>query len=399
MKLKKLLVLILCAAMLISAVSGCAKKDETADSTDGGIALTEDVEGPIEGIDGSSSSTGSTTDETASTHDFDKAYAAYTPDTVMAVVDGETVTWQQVFYWMYNTVNNYETNYQVITDFDAICYGDVTFGQYILENAMSAVLYYKAIEEYASERGIALTADDEASIKADYDASVEQLGSEEALAEKLESTYCTTDYYQHLLRCSYLNTLCFKQDYGENGEKLSDEDAVQDASADGYMMAKHILFRTTDDSGNALSDEDKAAKYKKAEDVLAQLTAAKSEDVLALFDTLMNENSEDSGLSYYPNGYLFQSGEMISEFEDAVVGLKEGEYSGIVETSYGYHIIMRLPIDFDATPTQYTQYGYTYTLRYVLASDRQKTILNGLTENMDVQKSDTYSSLSLSKIF
>ena len=167
-------------------------------------------------------------------------------------------------------------------------------------------------------------------------------------------------------------------------------------------MAKHILFKTTDDDGNALPDEEKAAKYKSAEAALAQLDAADPSDVPGLFDTLMNEDSEDSGLALFPDGYLFQSGDMMTEFEDAVTGLEEGQYSGIVETSYGYHIIMRLPVDVEATPVQYSQYlsyGYTYPLRYILASDRQASILSGLSENMDVEQSDIYKSLSLSQIF
>ncbi|MGE4484351.1 MAG: peptidylprolyl isomerase [Oscillospiraceae bacterium] len=399
MKLKRILSLLLCAAMLVSVVSGCAKNDENADSTEGGISLNEDVEGPIDGIEGTSDSTGDTTEIN---HDFEKAYATYEPDTVMAVIDGEDITWQQLFYWINNTLNNFEQNYQEITDFDAICYDDVTYGQYVLENSLNATVYYKAIKEYATALGIELTSDEKAEIKTKYDAAVEQAGGEEAFAEYLASIYCSDDYYNYNLECAYLYNLCFEHNYGANGEKLSEEEILEDTSKDGYMMAKHILFKITDDDGNALSDEEKAAKYKNAEDVLAQLDAAAPAEVPELFDKLMNENSEDTGLTLFPNGYLFQSGEMITEFEEAVAGLNEGEYSGIVETSYGYHIIMRLPIDVEATPLQYSQYlayGYTHPLRYIVASNRQTSILTGLLENIDVQQGDVYKSLSLSQIF
>ena len=59
----------------------------------------------------------------------------------------------------------------------------------------------------------------------------------------------------------------------------------------------------------------------------------------------MNENSEDSGLSSYPDGYLFGPNEMVTEFEEGTRALAVGEISELVESTYGYHIILRLDAD------------------------------------------------------
>ena len=90
------------------------------------------------------------------------------------------------------------------------------------------------------------------------------------------------------------------------------------AEANSYMTAKHILFKTTDDSGTALSDADKAAKKQQAEQVAAQLRAVTDPDKrVELFDQLMEQYNEDTGESSYPHGYCFTSGTMVTEFEDA----------------------------------------------------------------------------------
>ena len=39
----------------------------------------------------------------------------------------------------------------------------------------------------------------------------------------------------------YLSNNTFANQYGENGEKLSDQDVLDYIEGDSYMMAKHIL--------------------------------------------------------------------------------------------------------------------------------------------------------------
>ncbi|MBO7289433.1 MAG: peptidylprolyl isomerase, partial [Clostridia bacterium] len=37
-------------------------------------------------------------------------------------------------------------------------------------------------------------------------------------------------------------------------------------------------------------------------------------------------------------------GEMVKEFEDATLALKDNQISPVIETSYGYHIVKRIPL-------------------------------------------------------
>ena len=86
-----------------------------------------------------------------------------------------------------------------------------------------------------------------------------------------------------------------------------------------------------------------AEKKALAEDVLAQIRAAA--DPAAKFDELMHEHSEDTGLATNPDGYVAYPGQMVPEFEQGAKALKGGEISGLVESLYGYHILMRIPMD------------------------------------------------------
>lgn len=81
--------------------------------------------------------------------------------------------------------------------------------------------------------------------------------------------------------------------------------------------------------------EERAAAKKKAEELLAQLRAAPDK-----FAEVAKQNSQDPG-SKDNGGDLgyFARGAMVKPFEEAVFKLKQGQMSGIVESSFGFHII------------------------------------------------------------
>lgn len=102
-----------------------------------------------------------------------------------------------------------------------------------------------------------------------------------------------------------------------------------------YYRASHILILSegrTDAEAKAL-----------AQSLIDQITANPS---VATFNALIRAYGEDPGMTNSPSGYLFTEGYMVSEFENAVKALGEYEYTlNPVQTSYGYHVIMRLPAE------------------------------------------------------
>ncbi len=98
-------------------------------------------------------------------------------------------------------------------------------------------------------------------------------------------------------------------------------------TTEGRVRASHILLKT--------EGKDEAAVKAKAEAVLAQVKAPGAD-----FAALAKANSEDEG-SAVNGGDLnyFGKGQMVPEFEQAAFGLKAGEVSGLVKTTFGFHII------------------------------------------------------------
>ena len=109
-----------------------------------------------------------------------------------------------------------------------------------------------------------------------------------------------------------------------DADALAADETVSEADLHGWY-----------DSNVRPKFEERVAAKKKAEEVLAQLRKAPGK-----FAELAKEYSQDPG-SKDNGGDLgyFARGAMVKPFEDAVFKLKEGQVSGIVETSFGFHII------------------------------------------------------------
>lgn len=96
------------------------------------------------------------------------------------------------------------------------------------------------------------------------------------------------------------------------------------------LAASHILILT-----KGASPDVKAAAKKKIDALRAQANSAN-------FAALAKANSQDTPSAARGGSLgLFQKGAMVPPFEKALLALKPGEISPVVETEYGYHIIRR----------------------------------------------------------
>ena len=99
----------------------------------------------------------------------------------------------------------------------------------------------------------------------------------------------------------------------------------------------------------------------------------------------IGEVSEDTGKTYYPEGYTYTPGTMVPEFEDAAAALGDYEISDVVETSYGYHIIMRLPLSPDAVVEFNSTSGAARTARMLAANQEYAQNLQATADALELE--------------
>ena len=187
--------------------------------------------------------------------------------------------------------------------------------------------------------------------------------------------YMRTWFYNYYSQVSSMYDKLYDY-YLENGQILTEEADIRGLlNTDEYVRVKHILIMN--DTG-----DDPAENLALANDLLARLQSGED------FDTLMNEYSEDTGLASYPDGYYFFYGEMDEAFSAASFTLDVGEMSGIVESSYGYHIILRCEKENTYLDENFADIKATYqSLRFY-------EVLDAVYEDWGVEYCENYETYS-----
>jgi parvulin-like peptidyl-prolyl isomerase len=159
-----------------------------------------------------------------------------------------------------------------------------------------------------------------------------QAGGEPAFLEALKGAEISIDH----VKKSVQETLVinkYLEGIAAGKAKVTEEDirkAYQEETAgDKTASVRHILLLT-----QGKTEAEKAEARKKIEDILVKAKAGED------FAALAKQFSEDPGSK--DNGGLYENfgrGQMVKPFEDAAFSVPVGQISGVVETSYGYHIL------------------------------------------------------------
>lgn len=418
---KKILSAIM-AMVMIFTITGCSGSNSSDSSSDENSSSASENADSNAAADSDESSaddeSASTGDDSAADSSDDSAdenavlaadYFDSTPlddmNAVVMTVNGNDITLEEYRYYFLNLKSSFD-------------YGDDSYWngsseedvQSKLDSLKSQVQTYiqnnYAVEAFAADNNVTLTAEEEKETEKNFNDDKKEYMTENSLddagwQEYLDSMNCTENLYiksskRRDLEYKLIRTL-YEDDFKKN--MLSE-----------YVMAKHILIKAADDydakeipedatdeeiekinAENAeLKKEANKEKYALAEEVLQK--AKDGED----FDKLISEYNEDPGETANDDGsydgYFFTTGEMVEEFETAAFALGENEISDIVETSYGYHIIKRVPISDDYLEKNIVDIMMTNDDYY----SKYATAAKEFVDNVDVEfNSDVYDKINI----
>ena len=311
----------------------------------------------------------------ASTDKYAAAVNAYSSNKKVMTVNGSPVYWNEYAYFLCAILANMERYGMQVSDWSAVYdeSSQSTYTDLMTESIVNNIAWNHLIEVKAAENDVTFDAAGEQFVQDTVDQTIRNVvgdgGTEAELNEKLQSYYMDLDLFKYFTKVQYLYNALAEKLFGADGASITDEDVQEYAEANSYTTAKHILLKTVDDSGKAIADDEKAAKKQKTDKIAAQLKAVTDPEKRAeRFDELMAEYNEDTGENSYPHGYCFTSGSMVTEFEDACKELEPYEVSGVVESKYGYHIILRMPTQGDDLVM--SSNGTSQTLRQLVAQQQ-----------------------------
>jgi parvulin-like peptidyl-prolyl isomerase len=199
----------------------------------------------------------------------------------------------------------------------------------VLDRAAGALAERKLLLAAAAKAKTSVTSEElDKALQSEY----AQAGGEQAFLEALKNGDVSIDH----VKASVKETLLINkllQGVAEENAKVSEEALrkayEEETAGDKTATVRHILLLT-----QGKTEAEKAAAKTKIEGILAQAEAG------ADFAELAKKYSEDPGSK--DKGGLYENfprGQMVKPFEDAAFSVPVGQISGVVETSYGYHIL------------------------------------------------------------
>lgn len=265
-------------------------------------------------------------------------------DTVILKAGDKDVTAGYYLFWLgreLSSVSSYFSQYGMTMDLDQEFSEGQSLLDYLKEQSLSAVKTYCAIEQKAEEKGVKLSAEQEKQLE-EYVASLDT-ASVTYYGTTVEDQRAT--YTQNLLSDALNGKL------KETGELNATDETMADYVKDnGYYNCRYLLFEVAQDADEK-TDAEQKAKAQAAYDELSKLSG---EEQLKKFQEYQKENPDGN-----TDEFQFDPSSTIDEgFRAKVEGMEENELGMTDKTSFGYFVLLRLPVNTEPLKENYLSEAY-----------------------------------------
>lgn len=226
----------------------------------------------------------------------------------------------------------------------------------------------KLLQLEAKERGLEVTED---LLKQQLTVFYQQFGGEENFNNLLTEQGLDPQEVVENVKTDLLGQLAAKDEVDAKSNVTEEamqafyEQHKEHIKTEDSFRASHILFKNED--GNAKESADK---------VLAELKAGGDFEALAKEHSACPSSAKGGDLNF------FGKGQMVPEFENAVVSMGVDEVSDPVKTQFGYHIIKKTD---HADGKQLTFDEAKNRINEILYNEQSKTIVKDLVDSLKVK--------------
>lgn len=259
------------------------------------------------------------------------------------------------------------------------------------EQADSFIKEFESVVLLAKEKGISLDAEDKKTLKEAKQSQIDAAGGKKAFIDGLKADGLNEAFYDYMMERQQLYSKVYTELYTGDGEFAPSADEVI-ASLEGYVRVKHVLIKA--EAGS----EDYEAKKAEAQKIADRAKAG--EDFEALIAEVAENGDGDPGMQSNTEGYVMSKegntldgGSMIKEFSDASNALAVNAVSGVVPSSYGFHIIKRYPFDAAYITEHIDEYSYNVGATAITEQ------LMAAVENVEIEYTSAYDNFDIHAVF